>query len=92
MFEPWFLGMGILLALAAIHRARRPRSAPVDEPESVGWRLAGAVSAWLVLGGVVVVLLGVMTFSVVTFVVFGPALMLTGLVLQLVIRQRRRAA
>lgn len=96
VFEPWFLGMGVLLALAARHRARHPRPAAASQsaaaPASAGWRLAGAVSAVLVLAGVVVILLGVMTFSVVTFVVLGPALMLAGLVLQLVIRQRRRAA
>lgn len=91
VFEPWFLGMGVLLAFAARHRARRPRRAPAAEPASGGWGLAGAASVTLVLGGLVVVLFGVMTFSVVTFLAFGPALMLAGLVLQLVIRQGRRA-
>jgi len=92
VFEPWFLGMGILLFLAARHRARRPRPESAAEPASKAARLAGAVSAGLILGGVFVVLLGVMIFSVVTFVVIGPAFMLAGLVLQVLLCQRRRAA
>ncbi len=93
VFEPWFLGMGILLAVATAHRARRPRALPTSDSSTApaAQRLAGVVAAVLVLSGLVVVLFGVMSFSVWTFALYGPALIAAGLGLHLLSLRRRSA-
>ncbi|WP_344309270.1 DUF3995 domain-containing protein [Fodinicola feengrottensis] len=86
VFEPWFLFMGIFLAVAAIQHVRLFRG----QPKPAGGRLARAVSAILVLGGLVVVLYGVYTFSPLTFLGYGPALMGVGLGVAIWAGLRRR--
>ena len=82
VFEPWFLGMGLLLAVAAVQGARRDEGrrgaaavAPPAPPRSVGATAAAA----LVLAGAFVVLVGVMTFQPRAYAVAGPALIVVGL-------------
>jgi hypothetical protein len=75
VFEPWFLLMGVFLAIAAIQHVRLFRG----QPKPAGGPVPRAVSAALTLGGVVVVLWGVYTFSVWTFLLYGPVIMAAGL-------------
>lgn len=72
VFEPWFLGMGLLLAVAASQHARSTRGAAGSEHGTP--RRGTRASAALVLGGSLVVLVGVMTFQFWIFAVVGPAL------------------
>jgi hypothetical protein len=74
-FEPWFLIMGVFLAVAAVQNVRLFRG----QPKPAGGRVLRAVSATLVLSGLVVVLYGVYSFSVMTFLLYGPAIMGVGL-------------
>jgi hypothetical protein len=91
VFEPWFLGMGVLLALAAVQRSRRQPGVGMT-PSAVPRSPGGTVSATLVLAGAFVVLVGVMTFNLRAYAVAGPGLVLGGLLLRLVAgRSRRRA-
>ncbi|WP_163509382.1 DUF3995 domain-containing protein [Fodinicola acaciae] len=72
VFEPWFLLMGIFLIVAAIQNLRLfPR----------GERSGGVVPATFLLGGLIVVLWGVYTFNAWLFLLYGPAIMLAGLVI-----------
>ncbi len=87
VLEPWFLGMGVLLALAAVQHARRwPRASTTPRT------LAGTVFVTLVLGGSFVVLLGVMSFNPWMYVVVGPVVIAAGILLHVVTRRGRRPA
>jgi hypothetical protein len=75
VFEPWFLIMGVLLAVAAIQNVRLFGG----QPKPAGRRVLRALSAICVLTGLVVVLYGVYAFSAITFLLYGPAIMGVGL-------------
>jgi hypothetical protein len=86
VLEPWFLGMGVLLAVAARQFARRwPRTSAPGEPATPR-TLAGTAFVTLVLGGSFVVLVGVMAFNPWLYAVVGPALVAAGVLCHLVAR------
>lgn len=74
VFEPWFLGMGLLLAVAVSQHARSTHGPAGSERTTPPPRRGARAGAALVLGGSLVVLVGVMTFQVWVFAVAGPFL------------------
>ena len=87
VFEPWFLGMGLLLAVAAMND--RPGHQGGATPTRRARPGPGLVLTALVVGGSVVVLLGVMTFEIWLYAVVGPVIVGLGLVGHLLRRDRR---
>ena len=94
VFEPWFLGMGVLLATAARQNHRRHRETAVSQPTDAAAPPppVGKMSSAFVSVGALVVLLGVMAFDVWTFAVVGPSLIGIGALLRLRTGRRRRQA
>lgn len=90
VFEPWFLGMGVLLAVAAAQNARRHKASAVSGAVAAPRRPSEVASAALIYGGAFVVLLGVMSFHFLTFAVIGPALLGTGVLVRIRTRGGRR--
>lgn len=91
VFEPWFLGMGLLLAIAAQQNTRRHRGEGVAKaavPRSGGEIAATA----LMLSGAVVVLIGVMTFQIWAYAVLGPGLVGADALTRLVARRSKAPA
>jgi len=86
-FEPWFLGMGLLLAGAAAQNTRRLKQFDVARILSVPRSLGEIASAALILGGAVAVLVGVMTFHVWAYAVVGPCLFGIGMLIRVVARR-----
>jgi len=89
-FEPWFLGIGLLLAGAAAQNSRHLKQFVVSRTVSLPRSLGGIASAVLILGGAVVVLVGVMTFHVWVYAVGGPVLLGIGTLSRLVARRSQR--
>lgn len=88
VFEPWFLGMGILLAVAAMQYSRREQEAAIPgaaRPQSS----IGLGFVALIVGGSLVVLAGVMTFDARAYAVAGPGLIALGLLGSLATRRHR---
>lgn len=77
VFEPWFLGMGLLLAAAAINHRRIHDGG--STPAHSAQRRPGLVSPGLVVVGSLVVLVGVMTFEIWLYGVVGPVVVGLGL-------------
>ncbi len=87
VFEPWFLGMGLLLGGAAVQNRRRHQEIPVSGPGAVPRSVGEITSLALILSGALVVLVGVMTFFVWAFAVAGPGLIGIGVLTRLAVRR-----
>ena len=81
VFEPWFLGMGVLLGVAVLQRLRDDQTSgdPLVEAHSP----AVTVSTVLLLAGALVVLVGVMSFEVWLYALLGPGMLCAGVLLRL---------
>lgn len=88
VFEPWFLGMGILLAWAAVQNTRTNRDSARSRPVATRRSPGGRVSAALIVGGSVVVLVGVMAFEAAAYAIAGPGLVGVGVLIRVVAHRR----
>jgi hypothetical protein len=90
VLEPWFLGMGVLLGVAAAQNSRDARAAAVDAPPAVPRSPAAVASVAVALFGLLVILGGVMAFNVWVYAVVGPIILAVGLLGSLATKRVRR--
>jgi len=86
VFEPWFLIMGMLLAVAAAQYARRGQGPGLSGPVASAHSPTEIASVAFVVGGALVVLVGVMTFQAWAYAAIGPGLIGIGVLGRLVTR------
>ncbi len=91
VFEPWFMVMGILLAVAAVQFARRAEGPGPARPGPAPSSPLATVSAGFVLVGALVVLVGVMAFEPWAYAAVGPGLLGVGAAGRLAARRRSPA-